>query len=215
MHSPEALTDSLIRDGYLKSLSLIEVFRATDRARFVPEEVRAEAYRNLPLPIGEGQTISQPLVVAMMLELLAPAAGHKVLEVGTGSGWQTAMLAKLVAAPPASGGRVASIERIRALAEAARETLTRELAPEIFGAVLLRHADGREGFLEGAPYDRIIAAASGNAMPEIWKSQLAVGGRIVAPVGEDLVVLDKTAPEEFTERRFHGFKFVPLVEGFV
>ncbi len=213
MDSHEALVDSLIRDGYLKSPALIEAFRTTDRARFVADDARAEAYRNLPLPIGEAQTISQPLVVAMMLEFLAPAVGHKVLEVGTGSGWQTAMLAKLVVGPSTSGGVVVSIERIRTLAEAARETLTRELSSELMRAVTLRHADGREGFLEGAPYDRIIAGASARAMPEIWKSQLAVGGRIVAPVGEDLVVLDKTAPEEFTERRFPGFRFVPLVEG--
>jgi len=209
MNTYQELLESLERDGYLKSPSLIEAFRTADRARFVPEEIRARAYENCPLPIGEGQTISQPLTVALMLEFLAPVRGNIVLDVGCGSGWQAAILAYVVGIQ----GKVIALERVKALVDRVTATLTEMLPKDIHNVVRVVYADATAGFAKAAPYDRIISAAAGSTIPQAWKDQLVVGGRIVAPVGESLVVLEKTGPDEFTERRFHGFQFVPLVEG--
>ncbi|MDO8470005.1 MAG: protein-L-isoaspartate O-methyltransferase [bacterium] len=209
MNTYKELLDALVRDGYLKSPSLIEAFAAADRARFVPEEVRGRAYENCPLPIGTGQTISQPLTVALMLELLAPVRGNAVLDVGCGSGWQAALLSHVVGVH----GKVVALERTKTLADRAAAVLAEVLPEDVRGVVRVVHADATAGFAEGGPYDRIISAASGSAIPHAWKDQLVVGGRIVAPVGESLVLLEKTGADEFTERRFPGFQFVPLVTG--
>lgn len=204
----DELIEELIRDGYLKTPALIEAFKTIDRGMFVPEAERASAYENRPLPLEGGQTISQPLTVAFMLELLAPKRGEKILEIGAGSGWQTALLAHLVG----EGGSVMALERIAALKEFAAANVER-FEFEGKGVIHIVHADGSKGYLPEAPYDKIIAAASADRIPEAWKEELKMGGRIVAPVGEAIVALEKTAPEEFEERQFHGFRFVPLVSG--
>ncbi len=195
------LISGLIKDGYLKTPAVIEAFQKIDRKDFVPEDFQERAYLNEALPIGHQQTISQPLVVAFMLELLKIKPGEKVLEIGTGSGWKTALLAEL-------GAEVVSIERIPELKEFAKQNLKKynfSKNPHLF------LGDGSNGYESAAPYDKIIAAASAEALPESWKEQLNIGGRIVAPVGQSIVVLKKIAKNQFKTKEYLGFSFVPLV----
>ena len=119
----ENLIDSLIKDGYLKTPEIIEAFKAIDRANFVSNELKGDAYLNVPLSIGFGQTISQPLTVAFMLELLQPKKGEKILDVGAGSGWTIALLAFIVGDPPAGGGKIIGVERIPELKEMAEKNI--------------------------------------------------------------------------------------------
>lgn len=210
----EELLEELVKDGYLKTASIIEAFKKIDRMKFVPAGEEPHAYENRPLPLPEGQTISQPLTVAFLLELLEPKRGEKILDVGAGSGWQAALLAELVGDPlrqPADGGgKVIAVERVKQLQEFAAANLTKFGFIEK-GTVRVVHGDASQGYAPEAPYDKIVAAAAASAIPEEWKTQVKVGGKIVAPVGEAIVVLEKTGPEEFEERTFHGFRFVPLV----
>lgn len=176
------------------------------RHHFVEEGIASRAYEtDVALPIGHGQTISAPVIVAMMTELLLERKPmDKVLEIGTGCGYQTAVLAKLVR-------EVYTLERIAPLMDKARRHL-RDLR---YYNVRYKHADGHLGYPEAAPYDGILMAASATHIPESLKQQLAVGGRMVLPVGvEDqwLYVVDR-GPAGFTEKRRAAVRFVPLVSG--
>ena len=176
------------------------------RHHFVEEGIASRAYEtDVALPIGHGQTISAPVIVAMMTQLLLEKKPmDKVLEIGTGCGYQTAVLARLVR-------EVYTLERIAPLMDKARRHL-RDLR---FYNVRYKHADGHLGYPEAAPYDGILMAASATHIPESLKQQLAVGGRMVLPVGvEDqwLYVVDRN-PSGFTERRCAAVRFVPLVSG--
>ena len=202
----EELIEELKREGWLKTPRVVEALQKIDRADFVPEGLKAEAYFNTALPIGEGQTISQPLVVAFMLELLRPEAGQKILDVGTGSGWVAGLLSELVG----KKGRVFSVERVSELGAAARRNLARYGFVES-GVLSLLVGDGVKGWPEEAPFDRIIAAAAGTAIPAPWKEQLTVGGRIVAPVGSRILMLEKRQDGGFREEAYEGFSFVPLI----
>lgn len=204
----ENLIKELIDEGYLKSPAIIEAFKAVDRADFVPAEYKNEAYGNYPLPIGLGQTISQPLTVAFMLELLEPQAGEKIFDVGAGSGWQTALLAHIVGRAPS--GKVIALERISGLAVMAQENVSKYSFLEK-GIVRVVAGDASRGYETEAPFDKIIAAAAAKDIPPQWKEQLKVGGRIVAPVGQSIHVLDKEGQNKFSEKRHFGFSFVPLV----
>src|SRR3989344_2385001 len=179
----DTLIQELIEGGHLRTRCVIEAFRAIGRRDFVAKGYENEAYENYPLPIGYGQTISQPLTVAFMLELLQSDAGQRVLDIGAGSGWQTAILAHVVSGGGVKEkkGKVIAIERIPQLAKVAQ----RNVGKYSFigkGTASVLCADGSKGYPEEAPYDRIIAAASGRGIPQTWKEQLAIGGRIVAPV---------------------------------
>ncbi len=202
----DELVDELIRGGYLKTPTIIDAFRAVDRKLFVPEEHRSEAYENRPLPIGSDQTISQPLTVAFMLELLQVQPGEKVLDIGAGSGWQSALLSFLVE----DTGKVVGIERIAELKEFADGNLTHY--PDLSKRIDLVVGDGSLGFAPEAPYDRIIAAAAGEAVPNDWKDQLKIGGTLVAPIGQSIVVVHKTTSEKFETKNYFGFSFVPLIK---
>ena len=202
----EELIESLIKEGYLKTPLIIEAFRKIDRKNFLPEELKERAYENTALPIGNKQTISQPLVVAFMLELLELKSGEKVLEIGTGSGWNTALMAKLVG----ESGKIFSIERIEELHQFAKLNLLKYGFLER-GVAGLLVADGSKGFNDAAPYDKIIAAAAAEEIPGVWKEQLKIGGRIVAPVKNSIVVLDKISVDKFERKEYFGFSFVPLV----
>lgn len=173
------------------------------RERFVPASERARAYENVALPIDCGQTISQPLVVARMLEALAVRPEDRVLDVGTGSGYHAALLALL-------GSRVATIERHPQLAAGAEKTV-RELGLD---NVEFFVGDGWEGVPEQAPFDAInVAAATGHRVPEALEEQLAAGGRLVVPVGENRqhLILTRRVGEGFSRQRLEAVRFVPLV----
>lgn len=213
--SKEKLVDELIRDGYLKTPPIIEAFRKIDRADFVPSEHRERAYVNAPLPIGEDQTISQPLTVAFMLELLEPKAGEKILDIGAGSGWTAALLGEIVASASSADkeeGKVIAIERILKLKEMAESNVSKYGFTEK-GIVKIIQGNGVNGCKDEAPYDKIIAAAAARRIPRAWKNQLKIGGRIVAPVGSSIVLLHKTDQDHFEKREYFGFAFVPLIGG--
>ncbi|UUP16902.1 protein-L-isoaspartate(D-aspartate) O-methyltransferase [Nitratireductor thuwali] len=184
-----------IRDG-----AVLEAMRKVPRHEFVPEDMKASAYDDAPLPIGEGQTISQPYVVAYMIEASGLVRGERVLEIGTGSGYAAAVMAEIAA-------EVHTIERYEALADAAQARLQR-LG---YGNVHVVQGDGTLGLPEKAPFDAIVAAAGGPDVPAAWKEQLAPGGRLIMPVGTRTeqrlirVVLDEhgnTSEEDLLPVRF-------------
>lgn len=203
-----------LREGGVACEPVLQAFGRVERHRFVDTALAIQAYEDTALPIGWGQTISKPSVVARMLALLhesasARAQGHlgRVLEIGTGCGYQAALLSLL-----ARG--VVSIERLRPLHDKAREHLQgwRE------GDLRLLHGDGRLGHGAWAPYQHIVAAAGGDELPPAWLEQLAVGGRLVAPVhdaaagGQVLLVVDRTE-QGWHEQRVGAVHFVPLKSG--
>jgi len=175
------------------------------REWFLPPHLAREAYDDAPLPIGNGQTISQPFIVALMTEALAPRRGDRVLEIGTGSGYQTAVLAHL-------GARVYTVERLPDLLVEAEERF-RRLG---LTGIETRLGDGAAGWPERAPFQGIIVTAAAPAVPPPLPEQLAVGGRLVIPVGDlatqELLVLErKPAPAGLVARRAGGVRFVPLI----
>lgn len=186
------------------SPALRRALLAVPRERFVPPAVAAHAYDNRPLPIGEGQTISQPFIVALMTDLLQLAPGANVLEVGTGSGYQAAVLAEL-------GMRVRSIEIVAPLATRAR----RALDDAGYAAVITRVGDGYQGWPDAAPFDGIIVTAAPDHVPPALVEQLAPGGRMVIPVGpnwlsQELLVIRKDADGRTVRQRALPVRFVPL-----
>lgn len=202
------LIEQLQAEGILKTPSIIRAFEKVDREGFVTPEFQGEAAVNEPLPIGYGQTISQPLTVAFMLELLQPQPGNRVLDVGAGSGWTAAVLAELVGAE----GKVYAIERIPQLKKFGQENLRRAG----YTNVEVMTGDGSRGLPEQAPFDRIEVAAAAKEIPHALIDQLAKGGRLVIPIGEyvqDVVLLtkDKRGRGEYREQHFPGFQFVPLI----
>ena len=184
------------------------------RHLFVPEQARADAYANHPLPIGAGQTISQPYIVALMTALCGAGPGKRVLEIGTGCGYQAAVLAE-------TGAEVWSVEFVESLAESAKA----RLAALGYDGVRLRCGDGRDGWPEAAPFDAILVTAAAARLPQAYKRQLAPGGRIVIPIGptsrpaqaffggQELRVIEKDAGGRLQERTALPVAFVPLVRG--
>ncbi len=197
-----------LRDNGIRNPSVLDRIRSVPRHLFVDEALASRAYEDVSLPIGFGQTISQPWIVARMTEaLLEGPPLHNVLEVGTGCGYQTAVLAPLV-------GKLYSIERIEPLLERARERL-RDL--EIRN-VRFRHGDGAQGWQAHAPYDGILVAAAPHAIPEALLGQLAVGGRMVVPVGpegEQELIRITRREDKLERQRLGAVAFVPLIQGSV
>jgi len=207
----EKIIQNLIEERILKTPLIIDAFRNIKREDFVPEQIKEEADINAPLPIGYGQTISQPLTVAFMLELLQPQPGDKILDIGAGSGWQAALLAYCVGRPPTGGGQVYAVEVIPQIAEFGKKNVSKYGFIEK-GVVKFIQADGSRGLKWAAPFDKIIAAASARRMPDEWKKQLKIGGRLVAPIRESIWLAIKNSENDFEEKEFPGFVFVPLVE---
>lgn len=193
----------------MKTPSIIEAFEKVDRKDFVPEELKDKAYLNTPLPIGYGQTISQPLTVAFMLELLQPQAGDKILEIGSGSGWQTALLANIVSGGNGRG-KIIAVELIPELMAFGRKNAAKYGFIKR-GIVEFHSFNATRGMPEQAPFDKIISAASGGEIPPAWKEQLAIGGRLVAPVKGSIILLTKKSETEFKAEEYPGFAFVPLI----
>jgi protein-L-isoaspartate(D-aspartate) O-methyltransferase len=185
---------------------VMRAIAAVPRERFVPDNLRSMAFENGPLPIGHGQTISQPYIVALMTDLLEPAAGHRILEIGTGSGYQAAVLSHLCE-------RVYSVERVGELAEAAAARL-QALG---YDNVEVRVSDGYAGWPEHAPYDGIIVTAAAPYIPPALTGQLRPGGHLVIPVGrrygrQELLRVTKDADGALHEKAILGVAFVPLVD---
>ncbi len=205
--------DYLHRIGIIKSRKIYEAMLRVPRELFVPEHLREYAYIDEPLPIGYGQTISAIHMVAIMTEELDPNPGEKVLEIGTGSGYQAAVLAEIVAKlDPSRKGHVYSIERIPELAEFARRNLERTGYSEYVTVIV---GDGTKGYPEKAPYDKIIVTAAAPDVPKPLIEQLRIGGRIVIPVGDRfvqrLLVMDKISENKFVKKWGIECLFVPLI----
>ncbi len=193
-----------IRAGGVNDLVVLAAMRAVPRHRFVPPAWRDQAYEDIPLPIGAGQTISQPSVVALMTAWIRPRPGLRVLEIGTGSGYQGAVLAECVG----PGGTVDTIEIVPTLARQA-EALCRDLG---YRNMHFRTGDGYEGWPEHAPFDAIVLTAAPERVPRPLLDQLKVGGRLVAPVGRDdqkLLVITRTEQGLTTEVVAY-VRFVPM-----
>ncbi|HTH63130.1 MAG TPA: protein-L-isoaspartate(D-aspartate) O-methyltransferase [Gemmatimonadales bacterium] len=192
-----------LREQGIRDLAVLRAFAETPRHLFVPDAVRHRAYENAALPIGSGQTISQPFTQARYLETLRLQGNERVLEIGTGSGYQTALLSRLVA-------QVFTVERVQALAERAQSALRAALARNV--SVLL--GDGTLGWAGYAPYDAILVAAGGPTIPAPLVEQLSPGGRLLIPVGErghqTLTLLERTGDGVRTSD-LGGALFVPLL----
>lgn len=195
------MVDEQIAFRDVKSPEVLRAMRTVPRHRFVPEYLADLAYGDTPLPIGMGQTISQPYIVAFMTELLSPEKGQKVLEIGTGSGYQAAVLAEL-------GAEVYTVEILEPLSLFARSVIN-GLG---YSNVHFKTGDGYAGWKEHAPYDGIIVTAAPEEIPGPLKAQLREGGRMVIPVGDgmqELLLLTKTK-DGFDEERVAPVRFVPM-----
>ncbi len=193
-----------IADRDVRDERVLAAMRKVPRHEFVPDSEKRAAYRDTPLPIGESQTISQPYIVALMTELTRPEKNHRVLEVGTGSGYQTAVLAEIVE-------HVYSIEIEQTLARTASEVLEK-LG---YDNVTVRAGDGYSGWVEHAPFDSIVITAAPDHIPQPLVEQLKPGGRMVVPVGptaatQQLLVLEKKADGKVTSTFVAAVRFVPL-----
>ena len=204
----EELIERLIRWGYLNKPEVIKAFREVPRHEFVPENIRDYSYADQPLSIGYGQTISAPSMVAIMMESLDLAPGQRVLEVGSGSGYNVALIAEIVG----QEGKVVTIERIDKLVRFADTNLKKTG----YGWVQVATGDGTCGHERGAPWDRILVTACAPEIPEPLIAQLKTGGKLGAPVGKHYtfqtwVVAEKRGEKEVKTHEYGGCSFVPLV----
>jgi protein-L-isoaspartate(D-aspartate) O-methyltransferase len=202
-----AMVREQLRARGIRDERVLEAMARVPRERFVPAERRGEAYVDAALPIGRGQTISQPYIVAYMTALLEPAEGLRVLEIGTGSGYQAAVLA-------ACDMEVWSVERVPELQRRAAGALAEA---GLAGRVHLRVGDGSEGWPEEAPFDRVVVTAAAPEVPPALLDQLGAPGILVAPVGgpalQRILRVRRDARGELSERALEGARFVPLVVG--
>ncbi len=202
-----AMVKQQLKKRGITDLRVLNAFNTVPREAFVPVSLQDLAYDDRPLPIGEGQTISQPFVVAAMMQLLDLRPSDRVLEVGAGSGYAAAILAMIVA-------EVYALERLAPLARRAARRLERLE----FANVHLAHGDGTMGWPEHAPFDGILVSAGGPAVPPVLREQLAPGGRLIMPVGPEsrrqtLVLVTRTAEGGFESRSYGRVAFVPLIGG--
>ena len=199
------LATQLKREG-IRDAAVLAALASVPRHEFVPPRLAAAAYDDMPLPIGHGQTISQPYIVALMTELLELSGGERVLEIGTGCGYQTAVLAAL-------GCEVYTVERVAALARAAARRLQ-----QLGYRVHTRVGDGYEGWPDEAPFDAILVTAAAAVVPAALQEQLAVGGRMVIPVGAPdevhaLTVVRRREDGSFSSTPVAPVRFVPMLPG--
>lgn len=200
--------DNLIERDWLKTPHIIEAFKRIKRSDFMTNDMKEMAGLNQPLSIGYGQTISQPLVVAFMLELLQPKKGEKILDIGSGSGWTTALLSEIVG----KTGKVVAIEAILDLKEFGEANADKYNFVKN-GIAQFIYGDGRAGFKEKEPYDKILcSAAAQKEIPTQWRTQLKVEGRIAAPIDNSIWLFVKKSDKKFESTEYPGFAFVPLVD---
>lgn len=203
------LVERLQSSGYIKTDKVKKAMETVPREEFIPEQVKQYAYVDQPLPIGEGQTISAPHMVAIICEELQIDEGMNILEIGTGFGYNAAVVAEIVG----KNGHVYSIERLPALADTARDNLRRTGYSDRVSVIV---ADGTTGFEEEAPFDRIYVTAGAPDIPEPLKKQLKVGGKLLAPVGQsdytqELFCVEKKVEDKYKVRSLGGVAFVPLI----
>lgn len=199
------LIKQLIEQGYLKTPAIINAFYRIKRSNFLPKDIASEESVNAPLPIGHGQTNSQPLTVAFMIELLQPELNQKILDIGSGSGWTTALLAEIIGPK----GKAFGIERVLELKEFGQ----RNVAKYHLDNVEFFCLDGTKGLPDYKPFDRILVSAAAFEIPKELKDQLKIGGRMVIPTtAQDLRLIEKINDKEFKETIYPGFVFVPLIE---
>jgi len=201
----EAMVQHQLVGRGIRDELVLDAMRKVPREQFVPEIERDLAYTDGPLPIGAGQTISQPYIVGLMTEALQLEGGERVLEIGTGSGYAAAILAEIAA-------EVFTVERIKELADRAADALS----DQGYVNAHVRHGDGTLGWAERAPYDAIVVTAGGPKVPESLKQQLAVGGRLVMPVGKNplyqsLVKVIRSSDDRFDTTDLGAVRFVALV----
>ncbi len=201
------LTDFLVNFGELKTPEIIEAFRNIKRENFVPENIKAESNSDRPLPIGYNQTISQPAVVAFMLEELSPKKGENILDIGSGSGWTTALLSYIVR----DEGKVTGIERVEQLAERSREDIKKYNFIDR-GVTEIICKNGYKGYKNNAPYDKILVSAALDIkeIPKEWINQLKEEGIIIAPIKNSIYKFCKREGK-ISETEYFGFRFVPLI----
>lgn len=203
MNTPiEHMLEFHLKQRDITDARVLVAMREVDRSLFVPDSLKEQAYADRPLPIGNGQTISQPYIVAYMAQALRLQPGDTVLEAGTGCGYNAAVLSRIA-------GKVYSVEIIESLAETARVNLERAGVSN----VEVRQGDGFSGWPDQAPFDGIILTAAPAKIPEPLKQQLRVGGRLIGPVGvedQNLVLLEKTGGTSFQEEWLLPVRFVPM-----
>ncbi len=204
MKTNKALIASMIENGVLHSPHIIEAFSAIDRKYFIPEEFKDHIYIDRPLPIGKDQTISQPSTVAFMLERLEPKRGDKILDIGSGSGWTTALLCHIVG----DEGSVLGLERVDELVKKGQENLARLNLPE---HCRIEKA-GKDLGKPTEQYDKILVSASAEEIPEELFAQLKVGGILVIPVKNSIFRFKKISESKVEAQEFPGFVFVPLIK---
>ena len=192
-HNTKVLQDPLVKEAFSK----------IDRGDFVSEDYLYEAYQDYPLPIGQGQTISQPTTVAFMLEKLEITPGQKILDVGSGSGFTTALLAQMTG----EAGEVYAVEKLPELVELGRNNLKKYT----FDNAEIFESGEMVGLPEHAPYDRILVSAASRQLPEALVDQLEAGGIIVIPIGESICKIIKKDDEKLEKKEYPGFLFVPLI----
>lgn len=198
----EQMIEKQLKRRGIKDEKVLKAMEEVDRKLFVPEDLQEKAYEDGPLPIGKGQTISQPYIVAYMVQELKLKPGDKVLEIGTGCGYNAAVLSKLA-------GHVYSIEIVEWLGELARENLAKTRIQNI----TTKTGDGYKGWPEEAPFDAVILTAAPAFVPEPLKEQLKEGGRLLTPVGKSLqrlILLEKTGEKNFKEESLIPVSFVPM-----
>jgi len=203
MNILDKLVDNMIASNMLKSPLIIDAFRTIDRKYFVPDDLIEDAYIDAPLPIGYYQTISQPSTVAFMLERLDPKDGNSVLDIGSGSGWTTALLCYIVG----EKGSVIGVERVDTLVEQGKHNL----AKFRFNSHCHIEKAGEKLGLPGKQFDRILVSASAEKIPEELFSQLKIGGILVIPIGESIFKFTKVSETQIDKEEFYGFVFVPLI----
>lgn len=204
----EEMVRSLKSRGYIESQDIEKAFLNVPREKFVPSTLESSAYDDHPLSIGQGQTISAPSMVAIMLEALDLSEGQKILEIGTGSGYNAALLSEVAG----EDGEIYTIERLEAIAETGRKNLEKVGYDQIKVAV----GDGTKGYQPESPWDRILVTACAPEIPEPLVDQLKIGGKLATPVGkhymsQNLLVVEKTGEDETEIQNHGGCAFVPLV----
>lgn len=204
----EALVNTLEENGYIKNPEVKNAMLKVPREEFIPPENRQYAYIDQPLPIGEGQTISAPHMVAMICEFLKLKKGMKILEIGAGFGYNAAVVAEIIGPE----GHLYTTERIEVLAQTAEENLKRTG----YNNVTVLHIDGTKGLKDDAPFDRIYATASAPKVPEPLKDQLKIGGRLLTPIGaqgyfQELICILRKDQHKFRTHKLGGVAFVPMI----